>query len=583
MANLKFTIERNAQIVVSLLKQYGIKRVIASPGTTNKVLVWSLQQDAFFEIYSSVDERSAAYLACGMAAESGEPVVISCTGATASRNYLSGLTEAYYRKLPVIAITSHQGIDKIGSLRAQNIDRRVAPNDVAVINVDAITIKDARDEAYCTLELNKALSETTRRGGGPVHINLYTQYSQDFSVENIKPAKIIKRYTVYDELPSIPNGKIAILVGSHKLFSDKETSAIDAFCATFDAVVICDQTSGYYGKYRVQPGLCYCQRRYLSPNIKINLLIHIGEVSGDYMLDRLQKNIVWRVSEDGEMRDLFGKLDKVFEMPEQTFFEHYADKNFDKHEFIDNMLIEYDSLNEQIPELPFSNIWMAQQMSPLMPKGSILHLGILNSLRAWNFFDCSERVTAYSNVGGFGIDGGISSLIGASLVHPDKTYYGVFGDLAFFYDINVLGNRHVGNNVRIMLVNNGRGTEFRNYSHDCHIFGDDADLYMAAAGHFGNKSIDLIKHYAEDLGYKYLSASTKAEFLDNIDDFINSISNKSVIFEVFTDSKDESDALEIMLNYEYDPKYVAKKKVRLQLSKIKEKALDSVKKIAQRY
>lgn len=68
--------------------------------------IGSIQNDSWFEIYSSVDERSAAYLACGLAAETGEPVVISCTGATASRNYMPGLTEAYYRKLPVLAITS---------------------------------------------------------------------------------------------------------------------------------------------------------------------------------------------------------------------------------------------------------------------------------------------------------------------------------------------------------------------------------------------------------------------------------------------------------------------------------------------
>ena len=61
-----------------------------------------------------MDERSAAYIACGMAEESGEPVVLSCTGATASRNYMPGLTEAFYRKLPVLAITSSQDISKIG-------------------------------------------------------------------------------------------------------------------------------------------------------------------------------------------------------------------------------------------------------------------------------------------------------------------------------------------------------------------------------------------------------------------------------------------------------------------------------------
>ena len=49
-----------------------------------------------------------------------------------------------------------------------------------------------------------------------------------------------------------------------------------------------------------------------------------------------------------------------------------------------------------------------------LPENSVLHLGILNSLRSWNFFEVPTSVSAYSNVGGFGIDGGVSSLIGAS-------------------------------------------------------------------------------------------------------------------------------------------------------------------------
>lgn len=91
--NTKYTNEVNTQIVLSLLKAHGIRKVIASPGTTNIRLVASMQQDAFFEMYSAADERSAAYMACGMAEESGEAVVLSCTGATASRNYVPGLTE----------------------------------------------------------------------------------------------------------------------------------------------------------------------------------------------------------------------------------------------------------------------------------------------------------------------------------------------------------------------------------------------------------------------------------------------------------------------------------------------------------
>lgn len=100
--NTHYTTDRSTQMVLSVLKAYGIKKIVVSPGTTNMAFVASAQSDPCFEMYSSVDERSAAYIACGLSQESGEAVVISCTGATASRDYMPGLTEAYYRKLPVL-------------------------------------------------------------------------------------------------------------------------------------------------------------------------------------------------------------------------------------------------------------------------------------------------------------------------------------------------------------------------------------------------------------------------------------------------------------------------------------------------
>lgn len=124
-----------------------------------------------------------------------------------------------------------------------------------------------------------------------------------------------------------------------------------------------------------------------------------------------------------------------------------------------------------------------------------------------------------------------------------------FGDLAFFYDMNVIGNRHVGNNVRILLVNNGKGNEFRNYNHPCSFLGEEADKYVDAAGHFGNKSHELVKHYATDLGYEYFSASSKDEFLSVIDRFMApTITDNPMLLEVFTETEEESKALELMLN-----------------------------------
>jgi 2-succinyl-5-enolpyruvyl-6-hydroxy-3-cyclohexene-1-carboxylate synthase len=150
-------------------------------------------------------------------------------------------------------------------------------------------------------------------------------------------------------------------------------------------------------------------------------------------------------------------------------------------------------------------------------------------------------------VGGFGIDGDVSTLIGASLVNPDRLCFAVVGDLAFFYDLNVLGNRHVGKNVRIMLVNNGRGTEFHKSDHPASKFGTDGDKFMAAAGHFGNKSPELVKHFAQDLGYQYMSASNKMEFLEVCDTFFApKPSDCPIVFEVFTDSDDESEAIHLL-------------------------------------
>lgn len=559
MSNKHYSDERAVQIVLALLKENGIRKVVASPGTTNITFVGSIQQDPWFEVYSSVDERSAAYIACGLAEESGEPVVLTCTGATASRNYYSGLTEAYYRKLPILAITSHQGVDRIGHLIAQNIDRRQVANDIVKLSVEIPFVTNAREEFLANIEANKAIQELRRNGGGPVHINLYTHYSTNFTVERLPSTRNIRRYEYNADLPLIPEGRVIIAVGSHKKFSTDEVHSIDNFCATYDAIVLCDHSSGYYGKYRAQMALPFSQSSALfNSSVKsCHLCIHIGEVSGDYTMGVNCKE-VWRVSPDGEIRDKYEKLSAVFQMQEVDFFNHYAKEGTDNHSMIDCANKEYELLYNAIPELPFGNLWVAKNTSAKLPSPAVLHLGILNSLRSWNMFKLPEGIETASNVGGFGIDGGLSSLIGASLVHKDKLYFGAFGDLAFFYDMNSLGNRHVGNNIRILLVNNGCGTEFKLRTHPCYAFGEEANAFMAAAGHYGNKSKNLVRHYAEDLGFKYLTASSKEEYNAVIDEFVNPEISSSILFEIFTDYTIEDEAYLQIRNIVTDSKAALK-------------------------
>ena len=557
-----YTDERNVQILLFLLKAHGIRKVVASPGATNVTVVASMQQDSFFEIYSCVDERSAAYMACGLALESGEPVVLSCTGATSSRNYMPGLTEAFYRKLPIIAVTSSMETARVGHLYAQATDRTSPPPDVVEFSYTLPIVKDEEDEWDCVIKVNKAILDCKK--GMPVHLNLETTYSRNFSVKELPTCRVIHRFSFVDDLPVLPHGRIAVFMGSHKFCSEEEKNLLDEFCASYDAVVLCDHTSGYKGKYRVLSALIAGQVQNKYELCDVDLLIHIGEISGDYYTLGISPKEVWRVSKEGKVQDTFRKLTTVFEMPEKFFLKSYISKaaGHSTRSFLAICKNAEKKVRSLIPELPFSNIWIASQLSRSLPENSNLHLGILNSLRAWNFFDVPKSVNVNCNVGGFGIDGVMSTAIGASLVNPEQLYFIIVGDLSFFYDINVLGNRHCGNNIRILLINNGKGTEFRNYRNIGDVLHEKTDPYIAAAGHNGDKSSTLVQSFVSNLGFDYLSAKDKNEFLEVYAQFVSpQITKKPILFEVFTDSEDESEALRIMLNLDVDKKLSVKKKI----------------------
>jgi 2-succinyl-5-enolpyruvyl-6-hydroxy-3-cyclohexene-1-carboxylate synthase len=85
---------------------------------------------------------------------------------------------------------------------------------------------------------------------------------------------------------------------------------------------------------------------------------------------------------------------------------------------------------------------------------------------------------------------------------------------------------------------------------------------MAAAGHNGDSSACLVRHFAEDLGYDYMCASGKSEYVEHLKSFLSpQMTGRPMIFEVFTDSELESQALEMTLNCMVDKAYVLKKHV----------------------
>lgn len=548
--------EKNAQILLALLKAHGIRKIIASPGSTNIAFVGSAQHDPFFEMYSAVDERHAAYMACGLATESGETVVLSCTGATASRNYFPAITEAYYRKLPILAVTSMQKFSRSGNLFPQWLERGMFPEDTFVMSVSCPMTNSAEDERSCALKVNRAILELRHNGGGPVHINLETSNNGAFTTKELPAVQKICRISYWDgNWPEVPSGKIAIWITSHKPMSEKCVGALERFADKYNAVIFTDCTSSYKSRHSVCVSLLAAQNIRAKPayeHLLPNLIIHLGGVSGDYQTRDMLYSLapVWRVSEDGVISDSLGGLTHVFEMPEHEFFLHYADTGLTspKETYVDEWNDAVNCIRKKIPELPFSNLWVAGEFDKFIPSGSVLHCAILSSLRNMNFLSDFRNAETMSNVGGFGIDGCVSTLIGASLANPGRLHFILTGDMAFFYDLNALGNRHVGRNVRILLVRNGISGEMSMPISAGAKLGEAALEFVCSQGHFGDKSPELVKSFARGLGFEYLCASDKAEFAVAIPKFVAANSEHPKILECFTQPEDERVALDMILH-----------------------------------
>lgn len=539
-----YTIQENVRVVISLLKDYNIKHIVISPGGTNIPITQAIQQDSFFKCYSVPDERSAMYFAIGIYLQTGNIVATSCTSAQATRNYIPGLTEAFYKHVPILAITTSK-LERFEHQDYMQAPIQVSlPIDSVKSSYDLPPITDENTRIQCIHNARKAILDLKHRKPGPVQLNVRIIDAQQgqFCNTELPHLRMIKRYMAWEEWDdlNLENKKILIVIGEHRPFTSKEKQALEKFCKSHNTVIYTNHCSNYHGEYAIQGNLliscCSLQ------NIKPDIFITIGGQTGDYpiygALNKLSEIEHWRVSEDGEIIDTYNKLTKVFECPDYYFFNRIAKEAEASHEYFESWRYLYNKLQYDI-DVPFSNLYAAQCLYKSIPENSIINYAILNSLRCWSYFPLSPSIQGYANIAAFGIDGCNSMLIGESMNYDDLCFI-ITGDLAFFYDMNALGIRHIKNNIRILLINNSGGAEFKlmtnNWSENINV-GD----YISANGHNGNA-----KGWAENCGFKYIQATNKNEFESLKDIFISS-SNKPILFELFTDSNNEIIAIKDFL------------------------------------
>lgn len=525
---------KNIEIVVDCLKRHEIHYIVISPGGTNIALIKAVQDDSFFKCYSVVDERSAMYYAIGLYLQTGEKIATSCTSAQATRNYIPGLTEAFYKRVPIFAITMSKHPRFTYQEYMQAPDQCSLPKDCVKASYALPVISEKDDILQSIRMVNDAILELDHNGRGPVQLCIPWL---DFPLGEFKPrAKTIRRYCVDDEWSiSLENKNVLVVVGEHRPFTGDEREALEAFCESCNSAVYVNHLSNYDGNYAIEGNILVStmSKVEFKNEMKPDIIISIGGQTGDYPLysllsmPDLDDIEHWRVSADGKVVDTYDKLTKVFECSEKLFFSRLAMNKRTEHAFYDN-IIAHMHFDRNI-DIPFSSAYAARVLTKVIPANSTVQFSILNSLRVWNLFEFQNHVRCFSNVGAFGIDGGMSTLIGQSMVTDDLCFM-IIGDLAFLYDMNSIGIRGLKSNLRILLINNNGGVEFK-----LGMTGNEnTNRFIAAGGHFKNA-----KGWAETCGFIYISARNKEEFDGHKNEFIGK-SNSPILFELFVSDIDDA-------------------------------------------
>lgn len=544
-----YSIAKNVQIVIALLKAHGINNLVLNPGGTNAAFVRGVQDDPFFHCYSIVDERSALYFAIGIYLSTGSTVAVCCTSAQATRNYIPGLTEAYYKHVPILAITFSKHPRYTYQDYMQAPDQTSLPRDAVRATYSVPYISNEQDVLYCERLVNEAILDLTHHEPAPVQLNipmLDTELTTDIDV-SLPSVKVIKRYNLREiDKIDISNKRILIVVGENRGIKDK---AVVEFSHKSDSVIYVNHLSNMRNDYTVYGNrlLSSISQDEFDERFCPDILITFGGQTGDYplflKLSGSKNNFEhWRISLKGNVVDTYDHLTHVFECEVDEFFSHI--KNVEKEGSYLSLWKQAINEIDKNVDLPLSAAFVAQQMCEKIPENSYVNFSILNSLRTWNLFSIKNKVNCFCNVGAFGIDGCLSTFLGQS-VCVDALCFMFIGDLAFFYDMNSLGIRYIKNNVRIILINNNGGVEFKlggNKDKNKVI-----DNYIAAANHFKNA-----EGWSETNGFKYIKITTKEKFL-TIVDLLVSESNSPIVCEVFTTDLDEAYAYKAIISLS-DPK-----------------------------
>ena len=457
-------------ILTALLVAHGVRHAVVCPGSRNAPIVHNLNECPDIVCYPVTDERSAGFYALGMAQALNQPVAVCVTSGTALLNVAPAVAEAYYQHQPLVVISADRPQQWIDQLDGQTLPQ---PGALGRFVRRAVSLPET-DPWYCSRLVNEALLEATADDARPVHINV----------------PIAEPLFTFD-VPRLPAVRKIIRMAPPADYGCLHAELVDGLMAARRPMIVFGQTSphdfeGNGVEYLFSHVIVLHEALSAFPHVSHfdevlfvggieapDFIIYVGDTIVSKRLRRFLRSachaVTWRISRSGDVEDTFQNLRGIIvgdaEFVLQSLSQKLAHRKVRSTDYRRQWLHALEQASRRADEYQPAYSQMAavrcfeaqiSHLSPLTSPLFTVHYANSTAIRLANIY---ARHHVWCNRGVNGIEGSLSTAAGFSVV-TDGPVFCVIGDLSFFYDQNALWNQNLRGNLRILLLNNGRGGIF---------------------------------------------------------------------------------------------------------------------------
>ena len=538
---------------------HGIRHVVISPGSRSAALTLAFSRHDGFKKHVVMDERSAGFIALGMAQQLEVPVVLICTSGSAAYNYAPAVTEAFFQQIPLLILTADRPYEWIHQLDGQTIYQSEIYGKHVKKSFTLPSDYTHKDAAWMiNRSVNEAVILTQSKPFGPVHINIpirepfYPSEGENVSIsskvrivkkiESISTLSIETWHDLLNEWDSFDN--ILIAGGQYK-WNEKLNNSLNKISEELGVPVIGDCITN---QARGENLITY-QDLFLSNSNSVRLRPELLITYGLSFISKALKQFLqnhpaiqhWHVGEDEHLVDTFFSVTRQIPVSAEYFFGTIFEK-IDYQRFVqgddsdNNTSYQQDwkemNLKSKVVSTGYlDNLSMLNDLTCVnflmncLPEGAQLHVANSMPIRYVNALgDASKHLEIYANRGTSGIDGCVSTAIGAAII-ADKPVFLLVGDVAFLYDRNGLLIQPLPDNLKIIVLNNSGGNIFRMIDGPARL--PELESYFETRHPFN------AKRTAEDSKISYFEAND----FDNLKEVLSQFmaNNKISLLEIFTD------------------------------------------------